>query len=153
MHGAVIVRQRSRVRVLVLLVQIKMFNFLVNYYFLNLAFSFQDRDRIVSMISELGGVVAENTKMEMLATHFISVLPNDTFTGMMVCALATGKWLLHVNFVYDSFRGKRFLKVSFCLLQPQDRMLGQYHVSAYSRALYSVTLRAIFQQFTEETRR
>lgn len=64
------------------------------------------------MISELGGVVAENTKMEMLATHFVSLLPEDTFTGMMVCALATGKWLLHVNFVYDSFRGRRFLKVS-----------------------------------------
>lgn len=68
-----------------------------------------DRDRIVAMINELGGVVAENTKMEMLATHFIAVLPNDTFTGMMVCALSTGKWLLHINFIYDSFRSKRFL--------------------------------------------
>lgn len=73
---------------------------------------FQDRDRIASMINELGGVVAENTKMEMLATHFISVLPSDTFTGMMVCALATGKWLLHVSFVYDSFRCKKFIRVS-----------------------------------------
>lgn len=63
------------------------------------------------MINELGGVVAENTKMEMLATHFIAVLPNDTFTGMMVCALATGKWLIHVNFIYDSFRCKKFLPV------------------------------------------
>ncbi|XP_041973827.1 uncharacterized protein LOC121729393 [Aricia agestis] len=70
----------------------------------------QDRDRIVAMINELGGVVAENTKMEMLATHFISVLPEDTFTGMMVCALATGKWLLHITFVYDSFRCKKFLQ-------------------------------------------
>ncbi|CAG9575854.1 unnamed protein product [Danaus chrysippus] len=69
-----------------------------------------DRDRIVAMINELGGVVAENTKMEMLATHFISVLPNDTFTGMMVCSLATGKWLLHISFIYDSFRCKKFLQ-------------------------------------------
>ncbi|CAG9108104.1 unnamed protein product [Plutella xylostella] len=69
-----------------------------------------DRDRLTVMIKELGGVIAENTKMEMLATHFISVLPNDTYTGMMVCALATGKWLLHVNFVYDSFRAKRFMR-------------------------------------------
>ncbi|KAJ0181215.1 hypothetical protein K1T71_003300 [Dendrolimus kikuchii] len=69
-----------------------------------------DRDRIMAMIKELGGVVAENTKMEMLATHFISVLPNDTFTGMMICALATGKWLLTVNYVYDSFRCKKFLQ-------------------------------------------
>lgn len=80
---------------------------------------FQDRDRITAMINELGGVVAENTKMEMLATHFISVLPNDTFTGMMICALTTGKWLLTVNFVYDSFRCKKFLQVLkkyyFCL--------------------------------------
>ncbi|CAH2237501.1 jg12834 [Pararge aegeria aegeria] len=72
-----------------------------------------DRDRIVAMINELGGVVAENTKMEMLATHFVSVLPSDTFSGMMVCALATGKWLLHISFVYDSFRCKKFLQVSF----------------------------------------
>lgn len=72
----------------------------------------QDRDRIVAMINELGGVVAENTKMEMMATHFISILPNDTFTGMMVCSLATGKWLLHVSFIYDSFRCKKFLRVS-----------------------------------------
>ncbi|XP_026484952.2 uncharacterized protein LOC113392641 [Vanessa tameamea] len=70
----------------------------------------QDRDRIVAMINELGGVVAENTKMEMLSTHFISVLPNDTFTGMMVCSLATGKWLLHISFIYDSFRCKKFLQ-------------------------------------------
>ncbi|XP_013144506.1 PREDICTED: uncharacterized protein LOC106107996 isoform X2 [Papilio polytes] len=69
-----------------------------------------DRDRIVAMINELGGVVAENTKMEMMATHFISILPNDTFTGMMVCSLATGKWLLHVSFIYDSFRCKKFLR-------------------------------------------
>ncbi|XP_013194991.1 uncharacterized protein LOC106138399 isoform X2 [Amyelois transitella] len=69
-----------------------------------------DRDRIGAMINELGGVVAENTKMEMLATHFISVLPNDTFTGMMVCALATGKWLLHVSYIYDSFRCKKFMR-------------------------------------------
>ncbi|XP_052737315.1 uncharacterized protein LOC112045665 [Bicyclus anynana] len=69
-----------------------------------------DRDRIVAMINELGGVVAENTKMEMLATHFVSVLPSDTFSGMMVCALATGKWLLHISFVYDSFRCKKFLQ-------------------------------------------
>ncbi|CAG4922984.1 unnamed protein product [Colias eurytheme] len=69
-----------------------------------------DRDRITAMINELGGVVAENTKMEMLATHFISVLPNDTFTGMMVCSLATGKWLLNISFVYDSFRCKKFLQ-------------------------------------------
>ncbi|CAH2068643.1 unnamed protein product, partial [Iphiclides podalirius] len=69
-----------------------------------------DRDRIVAMIKELGGVVAENTKMEMMATHFISVLPNDTFTGMMVCSLATGKWLLHISFIYDSFRCKKFLR-------------------------------------------
>ncbi|CAH2099859.1 unnamed protein product [Euphydryas editha] len=69
-----------------------------------------DRDRIVAMINELGGVVAENTKMEMLATHFISVLPHDTFTGMIVCALATGKWLLHISFIYDSFRCKKFLQ-------------------------------------------
>ncbi|KOB75939.1 putative DNA topoisomerase 2-binding protein 1 [Operophtera brumata] len=59
----------------------------------------------------VSGVVAENTKMEMMATHFISVLPNDTFTGMMVCALATGKWLLTVSFVYDSFRCKKFLQI------------------------------------------
>ncbi|CAF4883222.1 unnamed protein product [Pieris macdunnoughi] len=71
-----------------------------------------DRDRITAMINELGGVVAANTKMEMLATHFISVLPNDTFTGMMVCALATGKSLLHISFVYDSFRCKKFLQES-----------------------------------------
>ncbi|XP_072935972.1 uncharacterized protein [Epargyreus clarus] len=71
-----------------------------------------DRDRIVAMINELGGVVSENTKMEMLATHFISVLPNDTFSGMMVCALATGKWLLHISFIYDSFRCKKFLQES-----------------------------------------
>lgn len=64
------------------------------------------------MINELGGVVAENTKMEMLATHFITVLPKDTFTGMMVCALATGKWVLHISFVYDSFRCKKFMDVS-----------------------------------------
>lgn len=64
------------------------------------------------MLNELGGVVAENTKMEMLATHFVSVLPSDTFTGMMVCALATGKWLLHISYVYDSFRCKKFLNVS-----------------------------------------
>ncbi|XP_059049368.1 uncharacterized protein LOC131844478 [Achroia grisella] len=69
-----------------------------------------DRDRIVSMINELGGVVAENTKMEMLATHYIATLPNDTFTGMMVCALATGKWLLHVSYIYDSFRCKKFMR-------------------------------------------
>ncbi|CAH0722614.1 unnamed protein product, partial [Brenthis ino] len=69
-----------------------------------------DRERIVAMINELGGVVAENTKMEMLATHFISVLPNDTLTGMMVCCLATGKWLLHISFIYDSFRCKKFLQ-------------------------------------------
>lgn len=66
----------------------------------------------MSMINELGGVVAENTKMEMLATHFIAVLPNDTFTGMMVCALATGKWVLHISYVYDSFRCKKFMDVS-----------------------------------------
>lgn len=71
-----------------------------------------NRDRIAAMINELGGVVAENTKMEMLATHFIAVLPNDTFTGMMVCSLATGKWLLHVSFIYDSFRCKKFLQES-----------------------------------------
>ncbi|KAI5634758.1 zinc-finger associated domain (zf-AD) domain-containing protein [Phthorimaea operculella] len=71
-----------------------------------------DRDRIVSMIAELGGVVAENTKMEMLATHFISKLPDDTYTGMMVCALATGKRLLTVQFVYDSFRCKKFLRAA-----------------------------------------
>ncbi|CAH2237502.1 jg12834 [Pararge aegeria aegeria] len=71
-----------------------------------------DRDRIVAMINELGGVVAENTKMEMLATHFVSVLPSDTFSGMMVCALATGKWLLHISFVYDSFRCKKFLQTN-----------------------------------------
>ncbi|XP_034841280.1 uncharacterized protein [Maniola hyperantus] len=69
-----------------------------------------DRDRLVAMVNELGGVVAENTKMEMLATHFVSVLPTDTFSGMMVCALATGKWLLHISFIYDSFRCKKFLQ-------------------------------------------
>ncbi|XP_075982483.1 uncharacterized protein LOC142980815 [Anticarsia gemmatalis] len=69
-----------------------------------------NRDRIIAMINELGGVVAENTKMEMLATHFIAVLPNDTFTGMMVCALATGKWLITASFIYDSFRCKKFLQ-------------------------------------------
>lgn len=84
-----------------------MFNFLL-----------KDRDRIAAMISELGGVIAENTKMEMLSTHFVSVLPSDTFTGMMVCALATGKWLLHVSFVYDSFRCKKFLNVSTSRLFP-----------------------------------
>lgn len=68
------------------------------------------------MITELGGVVAENTKMEMLATHFVAILPNDTFTGMMVCALATGKWLIHVNFIYDSFRCKKFLQVRYFII-------------------------------------
>uniref|UniRef100_A0A2A4K6L6 ZAD domain-containing protein n=3 Tax=Heliothis virescens TaxID=7102 RepID=A0A2A4K6L6_HELVI len=72
--------------------------------------SINNRERIAAMINELGGVVAENTKMEMLATHFVAVLPDDTFTGMMVCALATGKWLIHVNFIYDSFRCKKFLQ-------------------------------------------
>ncbi|VVC95412.1 unnamed protein product [Leptidea sinapis] len=74
--------------------------------------SIHDRDRITAMINELGGVVAENTKMEMLATHFISVMPNDTFSGMMVCSLATGKWLLHISFIYDSFRCKKYLQES-----------------------------------------
>lgn len=84
------------------------------------------------MINEMGGVVAENTKMEMLATHFIAVLPNDTFTGMMVCALATGKWLLHVNFVYDSFRCKKFLQVrissSFLYYVYFPKLMSQYLV-------------------------
>lgn len=65
------------------------------------------------MINELGGVIAENTKMEMMATHYIAALPQDTFTGMIVCALATGKWVLTISFVYDSFRCKKFLQVFF----------------------------------------
>ena len=52
--------------------------------------------------------------MEMLATHFISVMPKDTLTGMMVCSLATGKWLLHISFIYDSFRCRKFLQASYC---------------------------------------
>lgn len=87
----------------------------------------QDRERIVAMINELGGVVAENTKMEMLATHFISVLPNDTLTGMMVCSLATGKWLLHISFIYDSFRCKKFLQVRNVLLV--DKCFFTYKIS------------------------
>ncbi|XP_068628722.1 uncharacterized protein [Battus philenor] len=97
-----------------------------------------DRDRIVAMINELGGVVAENTKMEMMATHFITVLPNDTFTGMMVCSLATGKWLLHISFIYDSFRCKKFLREDMYewLKHPKIVELDATNVEVAKAAVY-----------------
>lgn len=83
----------------------------------------ENRQRVISMITELGGVVAENTKMEMLATHYIAVLPADAYTGMMVCALGTGKWMLHCNYVYDSHRGRAFLSETLYEWMKQPKLL------------------------------
>ncbi|XP_063833459.1 uncharacterized protein LOC135082605 [Ostrinia nubilalis] len=115
--------------------------------------SVHDRDRIVSMINELGGVVAENTKMEMLATHFISVLPNDTYTGMMVCALATGKWLLHISFVYDSFRCKKFMDESIYewMRHPKILEIDNTSVEVAKAAVYwHLELQALSAKFPFE---
>ncbi|CAK1599881.1 unnamed protein product [Parnassius mnemosyne] len=115
--------------------------------------SIHDHDRIVAMINELGGVVAENTKMEMMATHFISVLPNDTFTGMMVCALATGKWLLHVSFIYDSFRCKKFLREDMYewLKHPKIVEIDSTNVEVAKAAVYwHLELQALGAKFPFE---
>ncbi|KAL4704814.1 hypothetical protein ACJJTC_001289 [Scirpophaga incertulas] len=112
-----------------------------------------DRDRIVSMINELGGVVAENTKMEMLATHFISMLPNDTFTGMIVCALATGKWLLHISFIYDSFRCKKFMDESIYewMKHPKILEIDNTSVEVAKAAVYwHLELQALSAKFPFE---
>ncbi|CAG9782982.1 unnamed protein product [Diatraea saccharalis] len=112
-----------------------------------------DRDRIVSMIHELDGVVAENTKMEMLATHFISVMPNDTFTGMMVCALATGKWLLHISFIYDSFRCKKFMDESIYEWMKHPKILEIDNTSvevARAAVFWHLELQALSAKFPFE---
>ncbi|GBP80840.1 DNA topoisomerase 2-binding protein 1 [Eumeta japonica] len=98
----------------------------------------QDRTRICEMITSLGGIVAESTKMEMLATHFISSLPVDACSGMMVCALATGKWLLHSNFVYDSFRSGTFLneKLYEWIKHPKILELDNTSVEVAKAAVY-----------------
>lgn len=89
--------------------------------------------RIQSAVTTLGADYLSSARFDPACTHVICLKPYHTEKFLACCA--SGRKVLHVNYVFDSLEAGRFLEVRKTLL---DRSLGtqiQFFLSISGRRL------------------
>lgn len=72
---------------------------------------FQEKGQYHNIIKELGGVVVESSTYSMEATHLILERAPQR-SEKLLAFIAAGRWILHISFLRESQKQKKFVKVS-----------------------------------------
>lgn len=73
-------------------------------------FSYQDKDQAEESIKKIGGEVSNESAFDKTATHLLCLKPSRN--EKILSSIASGKWVLHFNYLKACEKEKRFVNVS-----------------------------------------
>uniref|UniRef100_A0A1B0CTU4 BRCT domain-containing protein n=2 Tax=Lutzomyia longipalpis TaxID=7200 RepID=A0A1B0CTU4_LUTLO len=76
-------------------------------YKFHLAGISENKQKVMGMIADLGGVALTSDTYDPSCTHLVFERLNQG--EKVMGAVASGKWILNIKYIHDSFRSKRFL--------------------------------------------
>lgn len=97
----------------------------VPYFSISLA-NETDKVRIIEQIRKLGGRICDNLHgYDLQCTHLVCDRPNRG--EKICCCIASGKWVLNIEYVQKSTEVGRFLDVSTCCCLSRPKTLTEFH--------------------------